>query len=108
MNLMIRYLYNRMLCPPTSKGLLILSLVANNSCFLQMSEPLVVCETDGSGLWSSKRAKVRVTKLELHLYGDEEKTFGSLHAFFDTKDWDVEKMALSTLTKDFIMIFTLS
>lgn len=47
-----------------------------------------VLHTNGSGLWSTCSAAVRVTGLQL-CYVSEDRQFGELCVHFDTDDWDV-------------------
>lgn len=52
-----------------------------------------VCNTDGSGYWSSKKKQVRCVGLELSYY-NEDKSFGELRVFFDCDTWNVHQDGL--------------
>lgn len=49
--------------------------------------------TAGTGYWSSTAKAVRIEELQLS-YVNEEQTFGELRVFFNTQDWDVDKLGL--------------
>lgn len=49
--------------------------------------------TDGKGYWSSTAKAVRIEELQLS-YVNDEKDFGELRVFFNTQDWDVDKLGL--------------
>lgn len=54
---------------------------------------LVIFNTDGSGLWSTATRAVRITDVRL-LWISEERDFGELAVYFDTRDWDVDAVGL--------------
>ena len=48
-------------------------------------------DTDGTGYWTAKEKEVKTTKLELAYEEDlksDDKLFGELRIYFDTKTWD--------------------
>lgn len=49
--------------------------------------------TDGTGLWSSRKAAVHITDLEVP-YVNEELTFGELCVYFNVNDWDREQHSI--------------
>lgn len=53
----------------------------------------VQIKTDGSGWWSDISKLVVMTGMEL-AYVNDEKDFGELRVYFDTKTWDVENEGL--------------
>jgi len=67
---------------------------------MQTSTPLIL-STDGSGLWSDKIADIRIQEIVI-VDLDEDDTFGSLHAVFDTQDWNTEKDGLIYTDKQFL------
>jgi hypothetical protein len=48
----------------------------------------VIFNTSGCGYWSRQQKAVRITDMRLG-YVDEDKDFGELCVYFDTKTWDV-------------------
>ena len=48
-----------------------------------------VLNTAGNGLWSRKATAVTVTDIVV-AYVDEEKEFGELRVYFDTKTWNTD------------------
>ena len=52
-----------------------------------------IARTDGSGLWSSRHAPVRVVGYEL-AYCDGAGEFGELRVYFDEDTWDVLEWGL--------------
>ena len=46
-----------------------------------------VLHTAGDGLWSRKATAVTITSMVIS-YVDEEKEFGELQVYFDTRDWN--------------------
>lgn len=48
-----------------------------------------VLNTAGNGLWSHKAKAVTVTDIAV-AYVDEEKEFGELRVYFDTKTWNTD------------------
>lgn len=44
--------------------------------------------TNGTGLWSARATKIRITDLEV-AYVSEELDFGELRVYFNVNDWDV-------------------
>lgn len=50
-----------------------------------------VCCTDGSGIWTSVRASVRLVGLDIAYLDDDSlvaSTFGELRAYYPPEDWD--------------------
>ena len=45
--------------------------------------------TDGNGLWSDKAKAVQVLRVEL-AYSNDERDFGELRAYFNTKTWNCD------------------
>jgi hypothetical protein len=60
----------------------------------------VIFNTDGSGYWSNEAKAVRITDMRLG-YVDEDKEFGELCVYFDTKTWDVTKHGLIYTDRQF-------
>lgn len=52
-----------------------------------------VTKTDGNGYWSIQIKTVRIIRVEL-AYVSDDKDFGELRAYFDTRDWDVDNDGL--------------
>lgn len=51
--------------------------------------------TNGSGLWSSHKATVKIKELQVHHVGrSENKIFAELRAFFSPKDWNIDNHGL--------------
>ena len=53
----------------------------------------VVFTTSGDGYWSDLIQAVRITDMRL-AYVNDERDFGELRVYFNTKDWDVNKDGL--------------
>lgn len=53
----------------------------------------VLFTTSGDGYWSKAIRNVRITDMRLG-YVSEDKDFGELCVFFNTEDWDVNKVGL--------------
>ncbi len=49
--------------------------------------------TDGKGYWSDKAKPVNTLRIEVP-YINDEKDFGELRVYFDTKSWNVKKHGL--------------
>ena len=67
-----------------------------------------VCCTDGSGLYSSARAAVTITSLDLSYLDEEtlfESTFGELRAYFDEETWDSTELGDIYTDKQWISDF---
>jgi hypothetical protein len=62
-------------------------------------------KTAGDGYWSKARRAVRVTDIDVP-YINDEKDFGELCVYFDTKTWDVEKDGLIYTDGRFLMELT--
>jgi len=52
-----------------------------------------VLSTDGSGLWSNVARDVKIVGYNL-AYVNDERDFGELRVYFDTKTWDVNAYGL--------------
>lgn len=52
-----------------------------------------VLNTRGDGLWSSRVAAVKITKLDL-AYVDDDNDFGELRVYFDRRTWNIERDGL--------------
>ena len=61
----------------------------------------VTFNTNGSGYWSRTAKEVRITDMRLG-YVDEDKEFGELCVYFDTKTWDVNVDGLIYTDKQFL------
>lgn len=57
--------------------------------------------TDGSGYWSDRTAKVTVTGLNLS-YLNDRNDFGELRVFFDTQSWNTETDGLIYTDRQFL------
>lgn len=53
----------------------------------------VVFNTCGNGYWSRERKAVTIVDMQLG-YVDDEKDFGELRVYFDTKTWNINKDGL--------------
>ena len=49
--------------------------------------------TNGNGYWSSTKAAVEITELQL-AYTNDELDFGELQVYFNTATWDTSKLGL--------------
>jgi hypothetical protein len=49
--------------------------------------------TDGSGYWSRTATQVTVTDMQIG-YVNDERDFGELCVYFNTQDWDCNKLGL--------------
>jgi hypothetical protein len=61
----------------------------------------VTFNTNGKGYWSRAVKAVRITDLRLG-YVSDEKDFGELCVYFNTKDWDVNVDGLIYTDKQFL------
>jgi len=61
----------------------------------------VVMSTKGDGYWSDVAKAVTVTDMQLG-YINDEKDFGELRVYFDTRSWDVRKDGLIYTDSQFI------
>ena len=61
----------------------------------------VVFNTDGSGYWSEVAKPVQITGIALP-YVNDERDFGELKVYFDTKSWDVRKDGLIYTDRQFL------
>lgn len=61
----------------------------------------VIFNTDGSGYWSNVAKAVEITDMRLG-YVSDEKDFGELCVYFNTKTWDVNKHGLIYTDRGFI------
>jgi hypothetical protein len=52
-----------------------------------------ILNTDGSGYWSRTATQVAVTDMQIG-YVNAERDFGELCVYFDTQDWDCNKLGL--------------
>jgi len=57
--------------------------------------------TAGDGYWSAVQTAVTITDMKLG-YVDDDKEFGELCVYFDTKTWDVEHDGLIYTDSDFL------
>jgi len=57
--------------------------------------------TSGGGFWSNTKAAVEITALQLS-YTNDELSFGELRVYFNTKNWDVNKLGLIYTDKQFM------
>ena len=57
--------------------------------------------TNGNGYWSSTKAAVEITELQL-AYTNDELDFGELQVYFNTATWDVSKLGLIYTDKQFM------
>jgi len=57
--------------------------------------------TDGSGYWSEVAKPVQITGIALP-YVNDERDFGELKVYFDTKSWDVRKDGLIYTDRQFL------
>ena len=57
--------------------------------------------TNGNGYWSSTKAAVDITHLQLS-YTNDELDFGELRVYFNTATWDVNKLGLIYTDKLFM------
>jgi hypothetical protein len=60
----------------------------------------VIFNTSGCGYWSRQQKAVRITDMRLG-YVDEDKDFGELCVYFDTKTWDVNTDGLIYTDRQF-------
>jgi hypothetical protein len=60
--------------------------------------------TGGNGYWSNRVADVRITSIDLS-YMDEDQSFGSVNAVFDTDTWNVKTDGLVYTDKTFMEAF---
>lgn len=60
--------------------------------------------TNGKGLWSSKIAKVKCTKIDVGYY-DKENLIGQINVYFDTSTWDVETDGVIYTDKNWLKEF---
>jgi hypothetical protein len=61
----------------------------------------VIFNTSGSGYWSNVAKAVEITDMRMG-YVDEDKEFGELCVYFNTKDWDVNKHGLIYTDREFL------
>lgn len=61
--------------------------------------------TSGTGYWSTARKSVRATSIGV-TYINEERDFGELRVYFDTKTWDVDTDGLIYTDSRFMMELT--
>jgi hypothetical protein len=61
----------------------------------------VTFNTLGTGYWSRKQTAVGITDMRLP-YVNDEKTFGELCVYFDTRDWDVNTDGLIYTDSQFL------
>ena len=59
-----------------------------------------ILSTDGSGYWSDVAKDVKIVGYDL-VYVNEERDFGELRVYFDTKSWDCDKYGLIYTDKQF-------
>lgn len=52
----------------------------------------IICQTDGSSLWSNSKRKIIHNKIELLV--DEDDQYSSLRVYFNKNYWNVEKHGL--------------
>jgi hypothetical protein len=52
-----------------------------------------VCGTNGRGLWSDIKKKIRIVRI-CTCYINDDEDFGELQAVFHLKDWDIKKYGL--------------
>ena len=57
--------------------------------------------TNGNGYWSSTKAAVEITALQL-AYTNDELDFGELRVCFNTATWDTSKLGLIYTDKQFM------
>lgn len=60
-----------------------------------------IFNTCGDGYWSTVTKPVQITDMRL-AYVNDEKDFGELRVYFDTKTWDVDKDGLIYTDSQFI------
>jgi hypothetical protein len=60
----------------------------------------VTFSTDGKGYWSRKVAAVGIVDMRV-TYVNDERNFGELRVYFDTKDWDVNTDGLIYTDRQF-------
>ena len=73
-----------------------------------MRKKIGVCCTDGSGIWSSVRAVVTITRLDLAYLDDDSlfaSTFGELRAYYDPLTWDYNNDGLIYTDKGWMRDF---
>jgi len=61
----------------------------------------VIFNTAGDGYWSNTAKSVEIVDMRLG-YVSDEKDFGELCVYFNTADWDVNKLGLIYTDKEFL------
>lgn len=57
--------------------------------------------TNGSGYWSTRQTAVKISAMNVS-YINEDRDFGELRVYFDTRTWDVNTDGLIYTDKNFI------
>jgi len=65
-----------------------------------MRKVTAILSTNGCGYWSEVAKDVKVTGINL-AYVNDERDFGELRVYFDTKSWDVNKDGLIYTDRQF-------
>ena len=60
-----------------------------------------VLNTTGNGLWSRRATEVKIVDIAV-TYLNDEKDFGELRVYFDTRDWNIDKDGLIYTDKQFL------
>lgn len=63
--------------------------------------PTIIFNTSGTGLWSGDIKPVTITDITIG-YIDEERDFGELRVYFDTKTWNTEDSGLIYTDRQFM------
>jgi hypothetical protein len=60
-----------------------------------------ILNTAGDGLWSRRATEVKIVDIAV-TYLNDEKDFGELRVYFDTREWNVDKDGLIYTDKRFL------
>lgn len=73
--------------------------------FLFQKKITLATETDGTGLWSITKNKVKIVLVEVSCYDKQDMSFGEVRAYFNENNWDIDKHGLIYTDKKWIKTF---